>query len=181
MNGPHRSSLALRPCTVWQVGGILSIMPETCWHAGLVANAGRAQLHSVVAIEAERPPGSARIGRVSCLRITACEDCRLAVLRCLRPLDATDRPTWRAARRRAADNWSLPGAGGPDDAELIATVSLSASRAAALTGDELVRALAPLAGGEPAWLILTRADREPNVVSVAVECDVQWLAGGDDV
>ena len=157
-------------------------MPDTCWLGGLVANTGRAQLHSVVAIEPDcpLPAGGRRVGRSSRLRITAGDDCRLEVLRCLRPLDPADRPTWCASRRRAGAYWSRPGGGGRDDSRPIGMASLAAGRAATLDGDELADALQRLAAGEKVWLILRRVDCGHHVTPVSVQCDVQWLAGEDD-
>jgi len=161
---------------------MFSAMPETCWLGGLVASTGPQQLHSVVAIEPDCPLPAAhrRVGGSSRLRITAGDDCRLEVRRCLRLLDPADRPTWRASRRRAGAYWSRPGGGGCDDSRPIGIVSLAAGRAATLDGDELADALQRLAAGERVWLILRRVDRGPHVTPVSVQCDVQWLPGEDD-
>lgn len=169
----------MRRCPARPVGGMFSVMPDTCWVGGLVANTGPHELRSIVVIEPGQPASRScpPIGSASHLQITGGTDCRIEVYRCLRRLAAEDRPTWRASRRRAGPQWSAPGAGGSQDSRLIGAVTVSADMAAALGGEDVLKALQSLAAGEQVWLVLRRADVGPNVAAVTVQCEIERSAG----
>ncbi len=90
-----------------------------------------------------------------------------------------DEPTWRASRPRVRQNWSAFGAGGHDDSRSIATIALAGQKSESLAAAGLAELLGPLAVGDRVWLILRRMDVGPDTVSVSMQCDVQWLKGGE--
>lgn len=162
---------------VYMTGGLFSILPDMPWAGGMVANNGVDELRSCgFAIFHARSAGGHDIGLrdievlpTSRIEITTDVDCRLAVYRCLRPMNSLpDGPTWNQYRPSTDDAWEQPGGLGTADAVVLGQAEATAGMATAVSGPAVAAALEVMAdGGEPNFTI-RRLDNGPQTVGLSV-------------
>lgn len=167
---------------IYFAAGIISVLPDAPWIGNAVANNGTDELRSLgfaYLRTDESPVGgltNITVRSSSTLEITADYDCAVNVYRCKRPIDyLEDLPTWNEYNP-GIGAWSVPGAGGADDAEFIGSIGLTANTPGTVSNDALRAALQAMADGAEQNFLVRRADAGYETITisgrVAVEFDL---------
>ncbi len=162
---------------VYLTAGVFSVLPDTPWTGDAVANNGTNELRAVgfaLLRTGDDPPRGltdVTVLDATGLELTADLDCKIEAYRCKRPLDfVADPPTWNEYAPASDLAWQSPGGTGPDDAERIGTLDLSAGEPSALTGPALASACQAMVGGAEQSFLFRRADTGPETVGL-----IAWL------
>ncbi len=161
--------------------GLFSMVPDTPWYGGAVANDGTDELRCLgfaTIRTAEQPPRGltgVTVLTSSRLEITADSNCTIGMWRCLRPIDfENDPPTWNQHHPLAGLNWQVPGASGGQDAVSVDQVALVADQPGYITGGGLAGTLQSMIdGGEPNFL-LRRMDTSWQTVSFEARLVIEF-------
>ncbi len=144
--------------------GIFSIVPDTPWVGGAIANNGVDELRTIgfAVIRTEDTPAKGltevTVRSSSKLELTADLDCTVQVYHCLRPIEfITNRPTWNKYDP-GGGSWSSPGGTGSGDATLIGSVSLTANTPGTVSGAGLTSALQAMIDGAEQNFLARRSD-----------------------
>lgn len=146
-------------------GGLFSVLPDTPWFGGAIANNGASELRTV-GLASLAGVGSPRNGLTavtvrasSFVELTADTACNVEIRHCLRAVDCyNDPPSWNRYRPVAAQSWQTPGGTGSADSAVIGSLSLAAGTGAQLAGTAVTAALQAMVDGGEQSVLVRRLD-----------------------
>ncbi len=166
---------------VYFSAGIFSAVPDVPWLGEAIVNDGSSELRSVGFVRlrtADDPPRGltgAAVREATRIELTADADASVALYRCLRPVAFTDdAPTWNHYRPAGSLAWDAPGGTGPGDAELLATLNLTAEQPGSAAGPAVTAAIQAMVDGAEQNLLLRRSDLGGGTVGVAGRVVVEF-------
>jgi hypothetical protein len=166
---------------VYLAAGVFSVLPDTPWTGGQVANNGAEELRSlgyaVLRTEGEPPLGltGVTVRASSVLQLVADADCTVGVHHCLREIDYEQHlPTWNEYDPEHSLTWSQPGGLGAGDSTPIDAVSLTAGVPGELSGAALADALQQMVDGAEQSFLFRRQDSGPETVEVGALLVVEF-------
>ena len=133
--------------------GLFSMLPDTPWLGGALANNGYDELRCVGLVVARTTAQPAQgltnvTVRSASLELTADDACTIEIYRCLRSIDfLNDMPTWNQYRPLADLDWAAAGALGSQDAQFLGALELSANQPGALSNQALAQAVQAMLDG----------------------------------
>ncbi len=162
-------------------GGLFSMLPDTPWFGGSIANNGSSELRTIgfaVMRDSGQPPSglsNVTVRPSSYLQITSDQTCSAAVSQCLRSIDFTnDVPSWNKYRPGAGLAWGAPGGTGSGDSAALGTMALSQGTPAQLGGSAVAAALQTMVDGAPQNFLLQRTDSGPQTVNVSGQLVIEF-------
>jgi hypothetical protein len=162
-------------------GGLFSMLPDTPWFGGSIANNGSFELRTVgfALMYSPGPPpmglASVTVRSSSYLEITADQTCTAQVSQCLRPIDfINDLPSWNKYQTNAGLAWGAPGGAGSGDSTPVGSMSLSQGTPTRLSGAAVASALQDMVdGAQQNWLV-RRTDTGPQTVNISGQLVVEF-------
>lgn len=157
---------------VYLAGGLFSLLPDSSWFGGAVANNGSAELRTVgfsLPRTGNEPQGltAVNVRPSSRIEIIADLNCQVQIFRCKRAVDFySDLPTWKQYAPAANLSWSQSGGTGGDDASEIGTLAMQEGQWSSLSGELVTQAMQSMIDGQPPNLLVRRSDIGGETVSL---------------
>ena len=161
--------------------GIFSLLPNTWWVGGAIANNDVDELRSigfVLARTADQPAlglTNVTLRAATLIELTADTDCEVEIYHCLREIDFTgDRPTWNEYDPSESAAWAQPGGTGQGDATLIGSLDLAAEVPGQLSNGALATAVQAMIDGLEQNILVRRSDIGTETIAISGELAVEF-------
>jgi hypothetical protein len=171
---------------IYFTAGLLSLLPDTPWLGGYIANNGTDELRNagfmLARTEEPRPRGlvGVTVREATRIELTADADCTVEIYSCVRGVDfVNDAPTWNCYAPAASASWSAPGGTGGGDGTLLGQVALLADEPGSITGPAVTAAVQAMLDGDSQNFLIRRVDSGYQTIAIDATAVVEFdISGG---